>query len=96
MRYAHIRNGIVDNISLVADEEDQGDPIHGAAFLADLFGGDPSDWLASDDAQIGWLHDGETLTAPPINVAEQIALRESQIAMLQAEIEVLQATSPAV
>lgn len=60
-----------------------GDEVANIALADEAFGTEQG-WIASDTAQIGWLFDGETFSAPPpapITVDHVIAERERRLAL---------------
>ena len=81
MRYAKLDGDTVTEIHLVADAEDNGDPTHGEAFLAGLWGGV---FKQTDTAVPGATWDGATFINPVEDIDQEIKDLEAQLAALKA------------
>lgn len=80
--FARITDGTVTDVHVLADDE-----TGGAAFLADLWGGDPADYIPADDIPVvGAAWDGKAFVPPASEyergkadgAAEQVALSVAQ------------------
>ena len=88
MRYAKVDGDTVTEIHLVADAEDNGDPTHGEAFLAGLWGGV---FKQTDTAVHGATWDGTTFTNPVEDIAAEIKDAETELKDLEAKLAALKA-----